>query len=64
MPHRYGYPAVLLRQQVPLMFPMVGSGPATGLSLTKSGVLWYIPPLHYLGLPIAGHFTNVNGTKT
>ncbi|MCS3768449.1 hypothetical protein HNP12_002523 [Aeromonas hydrophila] len=47
-----------------MMPPMAGSGPATGLSLTKSGVLWYIPPLHYLGLPIAGHFTNVNGTKT
>lgn len=64
MLRRYGYPAVLLRQQVPVMPPMAGSGPVTGLSLTKSGVLWYIPPLHYLGLPIAGHFTNVNGTKT
>lgn len=64
MLRRYGCPAVLLRQQVPMMPSLVGSKPATGLSLTKSGVLWYIPPLHYLGLPIAGHFTNVNGTKT
>ncbi len=47
-----------------MMPPLAGSGPATVLSLTKSGVLWYIPPLHYLGLPIAGHFTNENGTKT
>ena len=64
MLYRHSCPAILLRQQTPMMPPMVDSGPATGLSLTKSGVLWYIPPLHYLGLPIAGHFTNVNGTKT